>query len=283
MSDATGIRWTEHTWNPTRGCAVVSPGCSNCYAMRVAYRFSGAGRPYEGLAEKRNGHPVWTGRIRLVPEKLAEPARWQRQAERTGRPVRVFVDSMSDAFHPDIPDEYLDRMFDVMEACPLVTFQILTKRPERMRDYMRRRALRDLFAHCGPVSLGAAAIGRRYATDHPNLWLGVSVEDGRRAAERIPLLLDTPAAVRFLSLEPLLGPIDLEPAGGLRVDWVIVGGESGPDYRPMELDWARSLRDQCRRAGIPFFFKQQSGLYTERGQELDGVRWEEFPATCRAV
>ncbi len=170
-----GIVWTDETWNPLRGCSRVSEGCRNCYAESVARRFDGPGLPYEGLIASGG---QWNGQIKLVPEKLDEPLRWQR-------PRRIFVNSMSDLFHPNVPNEYIDRVFAVMALASQHTFQVLTKRPERMLEYLNRR------------------------TTMPNVWLGVSIENQVTADERIPLLLQTPAAVRWVSAEPLLRPVDL--------------------------------------------------------------------------
>lgn len=277
---STGIQWTDETWNPTRGCSIVSAGCTNCYAMGVAHRFSGEGQPYEGLTRKSGGRPVWTGDVRLVPEKLDEPLRWRK-------PRRIFVDSMSDLFHPDVPDEYIVRVFDVMRQCSRHTFQILTKRPERMADFCRR--LRFDGSGAGTMWLAATdreggypVMGGNGATGMTWVWLGTSVENQEAANERIPHLLRCPAAVRFLSCEPLLGPIDLSqwirpvehgtivfttkpqthPEGAKisiitdLIHWVIVGGESGPRARPCDVQWFRDIRDQCREAGVPVFVKQ---------------------------
>jgi len=339
MTATTSIEWTEASWNPVRGCSVVSPGCTNCYAMKMAHRFSGKGGVYEGLTKLTKGGPVWTGKVSLHPELLDWPLHRRK-------PSRIFVNSMSDLFHEDVPDEFIDRVFAVMASAKKHTFQILTKRADRMKQYMQR------------VADGAPAAGKRYeaalredferykhefregyslpepptpelrfiydsATRQEarpttpdgttlscgfsggeyhwrpwplsNVWLGVSVEDQARADERIPLLLQTPAAVRWISAEPLIGPVTLrlrfpitgpgssQPAappssrvwntltgydgiedhkgrgagtGTPRLDWVVAGGESGPGARPLQLDWVRSLRDQCHDAGIPFFLKQ---------------------------
>ena len=291
MGDRSAIEWTDATWNPVRGCAIVSKGCTNCYAMRQAHRSHGAGGAYEGLTKLTKGGPVWTGDIRLVPELLDQPRRWKQ-------PRRIFVNSMSDLFHEGVPDEFIAAVFGVMASTPQHVFQILTKRAERM--------LRLLSAP--PFEVLA------------NVWLGVSVEDQIAADTRIPRLLATPAAVRWISAEPLLGtlnlsrylgnplprpypflisPFDEVPRG---LDWVVAGGESGPGARPMHPNWARSLRDQCARARVPFFFKQW-GSWTpycvsasnprERdlgdvimrrsakklsGRMLDGCAHDEYPA-----
>lgn len=270
MSDNTGIEWTDATWNPVRGCSRVSEGCRNCYAERVASRFSGPGLPYEGLAA--NGK--WTGKTRMVESAMEQPLRWKR-------PRRIFVNSMSDLFHETIPLSDIERVFRVMSQAHQHTFQILTKRPERM-----------LWA--------VLTIYKRQGMTTPlsNVWLGVSVENQAAADERIPLLLQTPAAVHFLSCEPLLGtvfvPAWLHKVADLpRVDWVIAGGESGHGARPMHPGWVRSLRDQCAAAGVPYFLKQwgEWGLAVDHaGQEtmmklgkhstgavLDGREHKEFP------
>jgi len=262
MSQASKIEWTDATWNSIRGCSRVSQGCVNCYAERVAARFSGPGQPYEGLAVMKPDGPHWTGKVRLVEELLDWPLRRRK-------PLRIFVNSMSDLFHESLSDDDILRVFDAMMRALRTTphiFQLLTKRPARILDFCRKIA---------PMH------------ETPNIWLGVSVEDQATANERVPLLLGTPAAVRWISAEPLLGPIDLdsETADGLHalgcgyeggwracpdvgkgkcsgLDWVVVGGESGPGARPMDIAWVRSLRDQCQAAQIPVFMKQL-GRYPE--------------------
>jgi protein gp37 len=253
MSDKSKIEWTDATWNPVTGCSKVSEGCRNCYALTFAERFRGT-----------PGHYFERGfDVTLRPDKLDQPLRWRR-------PRRIFVNSMSDLFHPEVSDDFIDQVFAVMALAPQHTFQMLTKRPERMAEYFRHH-----YRHA-KVEIEAAAISIDAGVEEeeevtfdwplPNVWLGVSVENQKAADERIPLLLQTPAAVRFLSCEPLLGPVDLDrwvvsdamgvPIGH-EIDWVIVGGESGPGARPVHPDWVRSLRDQCQAAGVPFFFKQQ--------------------------
>lgn len=262
----TKIEWANEVWNPITGCTKVSPGCANCYAERMSTRLQAIGqRGYDGVVNER-GH--WTGKINLIPEKLDEPLRWKK-------PRRVFVNSMSDLFHEDVDFDYIRRVWDIMRVTPHHTYLILTKRAERMS------ATVPAFIYL------------------PNVWLGVSVEDQQRADERIPWLLKTPAAVRFISAEPLLGPVDLNVEYGQGIgdllidnlDWVIVGGESGPKARPMQLNWARSLRDQCQGAGVAFNFKQwgewlpgfPDGSTMRRvgkkaaGRLLDGVLWDEYP------
>ena len=221
----TTIEWTDETWNPVTGCSHVSDGCKNCYAEGIAKRFSG-----------RNGFPVfqpWTARnaahnVVLHPERLDAPLHWRK-------PRRVFVNSMSDLFHDQVPEEFIERIFDVMRCETQHTFQVLTKRPERMRDIARREVAENGYLP-------------------NNIWLGVSAEDQATADERIPVLLDTPAAIRFVSAEPLLRPIDLERYPSL--DWVIVGGESGHGARPCDLAWIRNIVEQCKAAAVPVFVKQ---------------------------
>lgn len=225
----TEIEWTDKTWNPVTGCDKVSPGCDHCYAERIASR-----RFPNGFA------------VTLHPERLHEPLHWRE-------PRRVFVNSMSDLYHDLIPDEFIRQVWDTMAATPAHTYQILTKRPGRMRSLSRRLPLLS------------------------NVLLGVSTETQRWADIRIPLLLDTRAAIRFISAEPLLGRIDLT-AYLPQLDWVIVGGESGPGCRPCDPDWVRSLRDQCV-GSTAFFFKQWGGRRPKSGgRELDGRLWDEQPA-----
>ena len=276
---STKIEWCDETWTIARGCSMVSRGCQNCYAQRMAHRFSGTGKAYEGLTEIGPNGPRWNGTVRLVPESLGQPLRWKK-------PRRVFVGSMTDLFHEDVPNEYIAAVFGVMAACPQHVFQVLTKRAERLAewfDWYDREAAAVWYKagfaqwcaedvmHKHEGALGGSDAGAAWPL--PNVWLGVSVEDQATADERIPHLLDAPAAVRFISAEPLLGPIDLAaygfdcpacankndvdaPCPYGRPDWIIAGGESGPGARPMHPDWARSIRDQCSAAGVAFFFKQ---------------------------
>lgn len=239
MSDRSSIEWTDATWNPVRGCTKVSPGCKNCYAEAFAERFRGvAGQAYEQGFE-----------LRLVPEKLQEPLRWRK-------PRTVFVNSMSDLFHEGVPDEYVGQVAEVMRRADWHTYQVLTKRSERMRDLLNTKL-------------------RAFAS-LPHVWWGVSVEDKKFGLPRVGHLREAPAAVRWLSVEPLLedlGPLDLE---GIR--WVVVGGESGPRARPLRAEWARSVRDQCRAVNVPFFFKQWGGVRKgEAGRELDGRVHDDMP------
>jgi protein gp37 len=301
------IEWTGKTWNPVVGCSLVSPGCTNCYAMKQAARCAAMGlAKYDGLTKDSKAGPVWTGVVRLDESSLDWPLRRRK-------PLRIFVNSMSDLFHENLPDEAIDKVFAVMALCPQHTFQVLTKRAERMRDYMTRWKATERLTFLArahepgtmPMTqheiearlLPSALVEHRRlyrvseCVDWPlrNVWLGVSVEDQARADERIPLLLDTPAAVRFLSCEPLLGPVDLTPwlhrdatpplsaPHSFRpippLDWVIVGGESGPGARPMDPNWARSIRDQCAAAGVSFFMKQM----TKKGPIPDDLFIREFP------
>ena len=266
------IEWTSKTWNPVRGCSIVSKGCRSCYAMKQAHRFSGPGGKYEGLTIMTNGGPVWSGDIRLVPEKLIEPLHWKK-------PRMVFVNSMSDLFHESVSFDFLAECYAVMVATWWHTFQVLTKRPKRRRTWLVQDTFRNAVAHRaaahinamrGDASLTATAnlaVWNRGAV--PNIWEGVSVEDQETADERIPLLLQTPAAVRFVSYEPALGPVTFTGISSVpacfnpflegrypRLDWVIVGGESGPKARPFDITWARSTVEQCRGAGVPVFIKQ---------------------------
>jgi protein gp37 len=272
MGNTTKIEWTDATWNPIIGCSRVSEGCRNCYAERIAARFgNGKATVYSGLTQIVNGHPVWTGKV-VETRKLLEPLYWRK-------PKMVFVNSMSDLFHENVTDEQRDRIFAVMALTPQHFYQVLTKRPERMLEYFagfnrpgaEMRAIRTCAWVADDVANPPHAwidLVEQIPRGLPNVWLGVSVEDQATADKRIPLLLKTPAAVRFLSCEPLLGALDLCPwlpyeanrgwDGKMqpKLDWVIAGGESGPGARPCHPDWIRSLRDQCEAAEVPFFFKQ---------------------------
>lgn len=273
MAGNTTIEWATDSWNPVRGCSIVSPGCTNCYAMKQAHRFSGKGRAYEGLTKLTRGGPVWTGKVRTVPELLDQPLRWKK-------PRRIFVNSMSDLFHEDVPDEFIAALWWTMTAAHWHTFQILTKRAKRMQRWVAAHGGQSGWhASCFEKLTGKAAPGWRLQDPRSSahIWLGVSVEDQARADERIPVLLQTPAAVRWISAEPLLGPVSLrwlaawdgkalKPRGhgtvtdhldgARRLDWVVVGGESGPGARPFNIQWARSIVSQCKEAGMPVFVKQ---------------------------
>ena len=239
MSVYSKIEWTDSTWNPVRGCTKVSPGCAKCYAATFAERFRGVpGHPYEQGFD-----------LRLVPEKLTAPLEWKV-------PKTVFVNSMSDLFHENVPDEYVIQVARTMEAANWHVFQVLTKRSRRMHDLL---------------------VGElRWAADVPNIWWGVSVENRKHGLPRVEDLLTTPGAVRFLSIEPLIEDVGNLTLDG--IDWVIVGGESGPGARPMDPEWVRSIRDQCNDARVPFFFKQWGGFPKgAAGRELDGQLHSESP------
>ncbi len=269
----TQIEWTHlpgfkgETWNPIVGCSIVSKGCTNCYAMKQAariLRMTGEHSHYAGTVKDSKGGPVWTGKTAQAGENtLTAPLRARR-------PRCYFVNSMGDLFAENVPDAWIDQAFAVMALCPEHRFIVLTKRPDRMNAYLQRscgriadivmqlrktpEARRKGFGPSAVAPLPHITPGRAW-WPLPNVWLGVSVEDQASADERIPLLLDTPAAVRLISAEPLLGRINLRHFV-LGLQWVVVGGESGRDARPMHPDWARSLRDQCAAAGVPFFLKQ---------------------------
>lgn len=286
MAEKTKIEWTDATWNPITGCSVVSPGCTNCYAMRLAGTRLKHHPSREGLTTMSKAGPVWNGEVRLNKQALIQPLEWKR-------PRMIFVCAHGDLFAENVPDAWIDQVFAVMALAPQHTFQVLTKRPERMRKYLSKYAWRTwgrLFETMSGLTWLKArtatdigpAIQRRWDKPLENLWVGVSIEDQPRADHRVPILLDTPAAVRFISAEPMLGGLRLSGTSldgkhqwnwltGLfgtmhgdgpdfdydaKIDWVIVGGESGLGARPMHPDWARSLRDQCAVAGVPFFFKQ---------------------------
>lgn len=285
MGDKSGIEWTDATWNPVVGCSKVSPGCDNCYAITQAGRIvamaegRGADTPYEGTVADGD----WTGVVRTVPERLDQPLRWRR-------PRRIFVNSMSDLFHPDVPASFVGDIFDVMRQTPQHTYQILTKRPMRMKGLVSA-----MYAGWDEVL--------------PNVWLGTSVES-QRYAFRINHLIDTPAAVRFLSIEPMLGPVDLsewfyahgpwnateygtecscgaaivddqDRCNGGRLHWVIVGGESGPGARPMNPEWVRDIRDQCEETAVALFVKQMGSRWGRDHHDIEAfpedLRVREYP------
>jgi protein gp37 len=233
------IEWTDATWNPVRGCTKISPGCKHCYAETFAERFRGV-----------KGHPYEQGfDLRLVPEKLTEPLLWRS-------PKLVFVNSMSDLFHESIPDEYIELVCRVMATAKWHTFQVLTKRSRRLRDLLSGRL--------------------RFAAQQQHIWWGVSAEDRQYGLPRIGHLQSTPAAVRFLSIEPLLENLGRFDLSG--ISWAIVGGESGPGARSMRKEWVISIRDLCASAGVPFFFKQWGGVRKKRyGRLLEGRTYDEYP------
>lgn len=240
----TAIEWTDATWNPVTGCTKISAGCDRCYAERFAERWRGTpNHPYE------NGFD-----LTLRPERVQQPLSWRQ-------PRMIFVNSMSDLFHKKVPHEFIDRVFDTMEAADWHIFQVLTKRSSLMRNYVNKRYIK--------------------ASAPKHIWLGVSVEDGTKKS-RIKHLQDANATVRFLSVEPLIGSVGKMSLKGIH--WVIVGGESGPGYRPMEVGWAKEVRDQCKKAKVPFFFKQWGGIRPKSGgRELEGKVWDGFPEIAAAV
>ncbi len=250
MASTSPIEWTEATWNPIVGCTVLSPGCTNCYAMRLAARLEAMGQPkYTGVTRKSGGRAKWNGRINLDRASLDIPKKWK-----TGR--TIFVNSMSDLFHEDVPLDFIEDVFATMVATPQHTYQVLTKRAERIEDVAP------------------------HLPWPKHIWLGVSVESGDYAY-RIDHLRRSRAAIKFLSLEPLLGPLDKLDLRG--IDWAIAGGESGPGARPMPIEWVRSIRDQCVAAGVAFHFKQWGGVNKKRtGRMLDGKTWDQLPPRHRA-
>jgi protein gp37 len=241
----SSIEWTDATWNPVAGCTIISPGCSNCYAMRMAARLEAMGvDKYVGLTRRSGGRPVWTGKIRLDHTVLEAPLKWKR-------PRMVFVNSMSDLFHDKVPMTFIRDVWRIMEQAQRHTFQVLTKRPDRMAAATKRLPLL------------------------PNVWLGTSVEDVRHIG-RLDELRRVRAAVRFVSFEPLLSSV--ADADLTDIQWAIVGGESGPRSRPMKPEWVSEIRTACRESGTAFFFKQWGGTNKARtGRKLDGRTWDEFP------
>lgn len=235
-SDHSGIEWTEATWNPVTGCSKVSPGCAHCYAEALSHRFAWTSKPWTPANTAEN--------VRLRYERLDQPRKWRR-------PRVIFVNSMSDLFHESVPLDYIEAVFDVMAECEQHVFQVLTKRHERL-------------AHVAPLLSWPS-----------NVWMGVSIENNRWI-ERADALRTVPAAVRFISAEPLLGPLDALDLSG--IDWLIAGGESGPHHRPMRPEWVRDLRDRSEAAGVAFFFKQWGGRTPKAGgRVLDGAVWSEMP------
>jgi protein gp37 len=301
MATNSTIEWTDTTWNPVSGCDKVSPGCAHCYAETMAARLKAMALKdiSDGKDPGRKRHYIdaiddkgrWSGKMTPVPESLADPLHWKK-------PRRVFVNSMSDLFHDDVPDEFIDRVFAVMYQAQWHTFQVLTKRAERMAAYFADKGKRATAIGTAAYHLAAQQSPEKAAIltngdfvddvfhgwPIPNVWLGVSAEDQQRADERIPWLLKTPAAVRFVSAEPLLGPIDLkdwpkdedehgDPFLVAKLDWVIVGGESGHGARPCSLDWIRSIVGQCSAAGVPCFVKQIGGnAFTPH----PGIEWVKY-------
>jgi protein gp37 len=322
MGSQTKIEWTDSTWNPIRGCTRVSEGCRNCYAERVAARFSQKGKPYEGFAIWKAGEPRWTGKIEFIDSHLHDPLRWKE-------PRKIFVNSMTDPFHPGVTETWLDSIFAVMALSDWHIHQMLTKRVKRMMEYTRsvgQISACDILQARVARFAEAIAIERGEKTTSPywdtwlenwplkNIWLGASAEDQPNYDYRRDDLENTAAAVIWWSLEPLLGPITLNLDSCKRLpDWIVVGGESGPDARPMHPKWPRDIRDECRRAGVPLFFKQWGEFAPHRdenfpqvsisvdgqtsttrvqnadwqimskvgraraGHKLDGQEWKEFP------
>lgn len=307
MAMNSKIEWTGATWNPVAGCTWASRGCDHCYAATMTRRLGAMGQAdYAGLTSRKH----FNGKVRTLPHKLDVPLRRHK-------PTTWFVNSMSDLFHQDVPFDFIDRVFAVMALCPQHTFQVLTKRPERMAEWANSELVQHRIAKArdgitvarkiaelkeirskmktGGVGVSATQIRniasrQQWATEAgiawplPNCWLGTSIEDQTAADERIPHLLRVPAAVRFLSVEPLLGLVELSQwIVGKKCNWVIVGGESGPGARPMHPAWARSLRDQCVAAGVPFFFKQGSSANWKDFKNFDGfpddLKVRQFPAT----
>ena len=257
MAQSSTIEWTQSTWNPVVGCTKVSAGCTHCYAERMAKRLAsmatslraqgrdpGRKAPYLDVIDERGR---WNGRVALSESALLEPARWKS-------PRVIFVNSMSDLFHPDVPTDFIQRVFAVMNECRRHTFQVLTKRPERAAELSAK--------------LGWTA----------NIWMGTSVED-INVVHRVRALQKVAAKVRFLSVEPLLGPLPRLPLS--KIHWVIAGGESGPGARAMEVEWVRQIRDRCAVQGVPFFFKQWGGVNKKKtGRLLDGRTWDQMPLTA---
>jgi protein gp37 len=253
MAGISEIEWTDATWNPIAGCKIVSPGCTNCYAMRMAARLQAMGlEHYRATTRKSGRRPVWTGKLRLNDRALSAPLKWKK-------PRKIFVNSMSDLFQDGVSVDVIRSVWNVMEACPQHVFQILTKRPERMNAVVHEERLK-------PSS---------------HIWLGVSVESCEYS-DRIRWLQDTPAGIRFVSFEPLLGPIgalDLQD-----VHWAIVGGESGPGARPIQEEWVSEIQAQCTDQSVAFFFKQWGGKNKKAaGRVLRGRTWEEYPRSLASI
>lgn len=247
MAQKSGIEWTDVTWNPVAGCSIATAGCTNCYAMRMAARLDAMGvKKYRDLTRKSGDRYVWTGKIFCDESALDLPLKWRL-------PRTVFVNSMSDLFHPDVPVAFIRKVWGVMERTPQHTFQILTKRPERMRELLQHPQFRVL----------------------PNVWLGTSVENAE-VVDRIEDLRKTPAQIRFISFEPLIGAVSA--ADLTDIDWAIVGGESGPRARPMPQEWVEEIKNLCRAAGTAFFFKQWGGKNKKAaGRSLNGRTYDEMP------
>lgn len=248
MAGLSDIEWTDATWNPVSGCRIISPGCTNCYAMRMAARLQAMDHEsYEGTTRKSGDRFVWTGKTHLLEHTLDIPLQWRK-------PRLVFVNSMSDLFQDSVPFEYVERVWRTMEKAKIHTFQVLTKQPERMAEFLRLRGKRAL----------------------PNVWVGTSVED-RRVANRIAALKRCKAAVRFISFEPLIGSVGTVNLSNIH--WAIVGGESGPKARPLDTLWVEEIFDQCTAYEVPFFFKQWGGVNKKQtGRVFRGQTWDNMPA-----
>lgn len=305
MASSSSIEWTDATWNPTTGCSRVSKGCDNCYAMMMARRFDGQGNGYDGTTRRTKRGTDWTGVVKMHEDRLHEPLSWRK-------PRLVFVDSMSDLFHPAVPFEFIDKVWAAMALAEAHVFQILTKRPDRMAEYLA--AGEDELQNRW-MQAAQETFSRAWMPTYPleNVWLGTSVED-EEVAERMDDLRRVDAAIRFLSLEPLLGPLSALDLEGM--DWVIVGGESGSNARPMNPDWVRSIRKACEETNVPFFFKQwgawaprdainddladrsvlmilddhgraQERMYRvgkgKAGRELDGQTWDQMPEEAQML
>ena len=295
MGEKSAISWTNSTWNPVTGCSRVSPGCEHCYAESLSLRMGWSKKPWTAINAAEN--------VVLHEDRLGLPLRWQK-------PRMIFANSMSDLFHEQVPDAFIDKVFGVMGLATGHTFQVLTKRPERMREYlgndMRAAVVEEAADMVFCKLAGCGTFLPQWPL--PNVWIGTSIEDQRRADERIPHMLDIHWPVRFLSCEPLLGPVDLTKVEPLRwhksydpedpkvyinaltghvagpddmlpgrINWVIDGGESGPGFRPADTDWYRAIRDACVAAGVPYFHKQGSAFKSGQDTLLDGAEWHQFP------
>jgi protein gp37 len=247
MAGLSDIEWTDATWNPIAGCAMVSPGCTNCYAMRMAARLQAMGHPsYRGTTRKSGGRPVWTGKIKLIKRALDIPLHWKK-------PRKIFVNSMSDLFQDGIPPEFIGKVWKTMLAADHHVYQILTKRPDNMKRIIESLDLKIA----------------------PHIWLGTSVESGKHAG-RVATLRETPAAIRFVSFEPLLDRVGTVDLSGIH--WAIVGGESGPGSRPIAQEWVDEIERQCRKHETAFFFKQWGGTNKKAaGRTYRGRTWDEYP------
>ena len=247
MAGQSDIEWTDATWNPVAGCSMVSPGCTNCYAMRMAARLQSMDHPtYRGIIRQSGGRPVWSGRISLVRSALDVPIRWKK-------PRKIFVNSMSDLFQEGVPEEFIEQVWTTMLVADQHIYQILTKRPDNMRRVVRELGLKSA----------------------PHIWLGTSVES-QQYTSRISELRETPAGVRFISFEPLLGSVGAVDLSGIH--WAIVGGESGPGSRPMDAAWIQQIKSACRKNKTAFFFKQWGGPNKKAaGRIYRGRTWNEYP------